>query len=129
MSPETDALIPAWAWVLLESYVDKRLEARGITNPTAQETLEELARLWPDLSCTLLVQEPWQGTIRFKRLLKLSGDAMRPFLEAPEALIRERFGGGKFKVNFHHGMHFVSTKNFKPPGPPRWEAVPELEEE
>ena len=54
---------------------------------------------------------------------------MRPFLDAPEAFIRERFGGGKFKVNLHHGMNFVNTKNFKPQGPPRWEAVPELPED
>ncbi len=91
--------------------------------------LEEVARLWPDLSCTLLVQEPWQGTIRFKRLLRLVGEEMRPFLAAPEAFLRERFGGGKYKVNFHHGLSFVSTKNFKLEGPARWEALPELAEE
>ena len=129
MSRDTDPLIPAWAWVLLEPYVDRALDARGKARPTPRQVLDEVARLWPDLSCTLLVQEPWQGTIRFKRLLRLQGDAMRPFLEAPEAFLRERFGGGKFKVNFHHGMHFVSTKNFKPQGPPLWGAVPELEEE
>lgn len=121
--------IPAWAWVLIEDYVDRSLEGRGTTSPTARETLGEVARLWPDLSCTILVQEPWQGTVRFKRLLRLRGDEMRPFLEAPEAFIRERFGGGKFKLNIHHGMHFVNTKNFKPEGPPHWQAVPELVED
>lgn len=121
--------IPAWAWVLIEDYVDRSLEARGVTRPAPQDTLAEVARLWPDLACTILVQEPWQGTIRFKRLARLRGDDMRPFLEAPESFIRERYGGGKFKVNFHHGMSFVSTKNFKPEGPPRWQALPELLEE
>jgi hypothetical protein len=121
--------IPAWAWVLIEDYVDRSLEARGTANPTPHETLAEVARLWPDLSCTILVQEPWQGTVRFKRLLRLHGNAMRPFLDAPEAFIRERFGGGKFKLNIHHGMHFVNTKNFKPEGPARWESVPELVED
>jgi hypothetical protein len=121
--------IPAWAWILMENYVDRSLEDRGTTNPTAQETLAEVARLWPDLACTILVQEPWQGTVRFKRLLRLRGDAMRPFFEAPEAFIRERFGGGKFKLNIHHGMHFVNTKNFKPDGPARWQAAPELVED
>jgi hypothetical protein len=121
--------IPAWAWVLIEDYVDRSLEGRGTASPTAMETLAEVARLWPDLSCTILVQEPWQGTVRFKRLLRLRGDAMRPFLEAPEAFIRDRFGGGKFKLNIHHGMHFVNTKNFKPEGPARWQAVPELVED
>jgi hypothetical protein len=122
-------LVPAWIWVLIEDYVDRALAARGRSEPTAQDTLEELARLWPELACTILVQEPWQGTVRFKRLLRLRGEAMRPFLEAPEAFIRERFGGGKFKVNIHQGMHFVSTKNFKPAGPPLWTAVPELVED
>ena len=32
-------------------------------------------------------------------------------------------------MNLHHGMHFVNTKNFKPTGAPRWEALPELVEE
>ncbi|MBI3454345.1 MAG: hypothetical protein HY002_00965 [Candidatus Rokubacteria bacterium] len=129
MGQDTDALIPAWAWVLLEPYVDKGLAARRLSNPTPEQTLQELARLWPDLSCTLMVQEPWMGTIRFRRLLKLRGDEMRPFLAAPEAFLRERFGGGKFKVNLHHGMHFLATRNFKPQGPPLWQAVPELGEE
>jgi hypothetical protein len=121
--------MPAWAWVLVEDYVDRSLENHGMTNPTPQETLAEVARLWSDLSCTILVQEPWQGTVRFKRLLRLRGDAMRPFLETPEAFIRERFGGGKFKLNIHHGMHFVNTKNFKPEGPPQWQTAPELMED
>lgn len=121
--------IPAWAWVLIEDYVDRSLEGRGTANPTAHDTLDEVARLWPDLSCTILVQEPWQGTVRFKRLLRLRGDEMRPFLDDPERFIRERFGGGKFKLNIHHGMHFVNTKNFKPEGAARWQAVPELVED
>jgi hypothetical protein len=125
VSRETDPLIPAWAWVLLEPYVDKCLESRRKPAPTPHDVLEEVARLWPDLACTLLVQEPWQGTIRFKRLLRLSGDQMRPFLEAPEAFLADRFGGGKFKVNFHHGLSFVSTKNFKLGGAPLWTGLPE----
>ena len=38
----------------------------------------------------------------------------------------ERYGGGKFKMNLHHGLHFVNTKNFKPEGAPRWKDAPEL---
>jgi hypothetical protein len=121
--------VPAWAWVLIEPYVERRLADRGSPDPSAQETLAEVARVWPDLACTILVQEPWQGTVRFKRLARFRGEAMRPFLAAPDAFLRERFGGGKFKVNFHHGLHFVSTRNFKPDGPPRWQGLPELGEE
>jgi hypothetical protein len=114
---------------MIEDFVDRSLEDRGTTNPTARDTLGEVARLWPDLSCTILVQEPWQGTVRFKRLLRLRGDEMRPFLGDPEGFIRERFGGGKFKLNIHHGMHFVNTKNFKPQGAALWPAIPELVED
>ncbi|MGH7266547.1 MAG: hypothetical protein ACREMB_17125 [Candidatus Rokuibacteriota bacterium] len=126
MSREAEALFPAWAWVLLEPYVDRRLEARRLPSPTPQDVLREVASLWPDLSCTLMVQEPWQNSIRFKRLVRLRGDEMRPFLADPEGFLRERFGGGKFKMNFHDGMNFVSTRNFKIPGPSRWEPLPEL---
>jgi len=51
---------------------------------------------------------------------------MDQFLEDPPAWIAARWGGGKFKMNLHHGLHFVSTKNFKPVGAPRWQEAPEL---
>ncbi len=129
MSADADVPIPAWAWALLEPYVDRRLESRGRSAPTPRVVLAEVAALWPALSCTLLVQEPWQGTIRFKRLARLQADAMRPFLAAPERYLAERFGGGKFKVNFHDGLSFITTKNFKLGGAPRWAALPEVEAE
>src|SRR5947207_3032708 len=72
------------------------------------------------------VQEPFAGTIRFKWLVRLAADEMAPFLEDPVGWIVARYGGGKFKMNLHHGMHFVSTKNFKPEGEPRWWETPEL---
>jgi hypothetical protein len=52
---------------------------------------------------------------------------MEPFLDDPEGWIGARYGGGKFKVNLHHGLHFVNTKNFKPAGEPLWAAVPALD--
>ena len=33
------------------------------------------------------------------------------------------------KLNIHHGVRFVNTKNFKPEGPAHWQAVPELVED
>ena len=72
------------------------------------------------------MQEPFAGTIRFKWLVRLPSSALEPFLADPEGWIGARFGGGKFKMNLHHGMHFVSTKNFKPGGEPLWKDAPEL---
>ena len=78
--------------------------------------------MWPAITATIGVQEPFAGTIRFKWLVRLSRRDLAPFLDDPMGWIGERYGGGKFKMNLHHGLHFVNTKNFKPAGEPRWAA-------
>ena len=45
----------------------------------------------------------------------------------PEGWLAGRWGGGKYKMNLHHGLHFVNTRNFKPGGAPRRRAAPSLE--
>ena len=122
-------MIPQWAWELIEPYLRKNLSNRGVDRPTSKQIFEEFAKHWPAMVATLLVQEPYMGTVRFKRLARLSFEEMAPFLEDPERYIYDRFGGGKFKMNLHHGMHFINTKNFKPEGPPLWKDLPELPEE
>ena len=110
-------VIAAWCWDLVEPYLRRNLLNRGVERPTRKQVLEEFARVWPEFTATLGVQEPFAGTIRFK------------WLDAPEAWIAERFGGGKFKLNLHHGLHFVNTKNFKPEGEPKWREAPALEDQ
>lgn len=122
-------MIAQWAWELIEPYLKKNLANRGVERPTKKQILEEFARVWPEFTATILVQEPWKGTIRFKRLAKLSASEMEPFLGDPVKFIGDRFGGGKFKLNLHRGMHFVNTKNFKPAGEPIWKDLPALPEE
>ena len=119
-------MIAGWCWDLVEPYLRRNLLNRGVDRPSRKQVLEEFARVWPAFTVTIGVQEPWAGTIRFKWLIRLESEAMTPFLEDPEGWIGERFGGGKFKMNLHHGMHFVNTKNFKPEGEPRWKDAPEL---
>jgi hypothetical protein len=119
-------VIAPWCWALIEPYLRSSLVARGLAHPSRRQLLEEFGRVWPELTATIGVQEPFAGTIRFKWLARLSAGEMTPFLDDPARWIQSRFGGGKFKVNLHHGMHFVSTKNFKPDGEPRWPQAPEL---
>jgi hypothetical protein len=119
-------VIAGWCWDLVEPYLRRNLLNRGVDRPSRKQVLEEFARVWPDFTATIGVQEPWAGTIRFKWLVRLDSEAMTPFLENPEGWIAERFGGGKFKMNLHYGMHFVNTRNFKPEGEPRWKDAPEL---
>lgn len=119
-------MIAGWCWDLVEPYLRRTLLNGGVAHPTRRQVLEEFARVWPAFTATIGVQEPWAGTIRFKWLVRLGPEDMTPFLDDPEGWIAERFGGGKFKVNLHHGMHFVSTRNFKPGGEPRWQDAPAL---
>ena len=119
-------MIAGWCWDLVEPYLRRNLLNRGVDRPSRKQVLEEFARVWPEFTATIGVQEPWAGTIRFKWLVRLDSEAMTPFLESPEGWIAERYGGGKFKMNLHHGMHFVNTRNFKPESEPRWKDAPEL---
>jgi hypothetical protein len=120
-------VIAGWCWDLVEPYLRRNLLNRGVERPTRRQILEEFARVWPAFTATIGVQEPFAGTIRFKWLARLDAPGMAPFLEDPSGWIAARFGGGKFKVNLHHGLHFVNTKNFKPDGAPRWQDAPAIE--
>jgi hypothetical protein len=122
-------VIAQWCWELIAPYLTKTLQNRGIDRPAQRALLEEFVRVWPDFTATIGVQEPWQGTIRFKWLIRLESAEMDDFLADPLDWIGGRYGGGKFKMNLHHGLHFVNTKNFRPEGDPRWREVPELGEE
>ena len=119
-------MIAGWCWDLVEPYLNRNLLNRGIERPTRKQILEEFARVWPEFTATVGVQEPWAGTIRFKWLIRLGSGEMAELLEDPVGWIGARYGGGKFKMNLHHGMHFVNTRNFKPVGESRWQDAPEL---
>ena len=119
-------MIAGWCWDLVEPYLRRNLLNRGVERPTRKQILEEFAHVWPAFTVTIGVQEPWAGTIRFKWLVRLGAEEMTPFLVGPMVWIAGRFGGGKFKINLHHGMHFVNTKNFKPDGEPHWQDAPAL---
>jgi hypothetical protein len=119
-------VIAGWCWELIEPYLRRNLVNGGRERPTRAQLLQEFGRVWPAFTATIGVQEPFAGTIRFKWLARLTAAEMAPFLEDPAGWIGSQWGGGKFKVNLHHGMHFVSTKNFRPEGEPRWRDAPEL---
>jgi hypothetical protein len=120
-------VIASWCWDLIEPYLKRNLHNRGVERPSRREILEEFARVWRDFTATIGVQEPWAGTIRFKWLVRLPSGEMESFLEDPTGWIGNRYGGGKFKMNLHHGLHFVNTRNFKPDGDPLWKDSPALD--
>jgi hypothetical protein len=125
----TREVFGSWVGRLFEPFVRRLLERKGIGEPTEVDLEEAFAELWKECSAKVMVQEPWMGTIRFKSLARYMADEFEPMVLDPMGYLRERFGGGKFKVNFYRGMHFVATQNFKPEGDPKWKEMPELQED
>ena len=118
-----------WVWELYQGYVTRLFKRRGISQPTDEESEAVFIEVLRDSSMTVLVQEPWQGSVRFKCLAKYDSTGMLELISGPMEFLSSHFGGGKFKINFHHGWNFVATKNFKPAGEPLWEDLPALETE
>ena len=116
-----------WVWELYSEYVHTQLERDGIDDPSAEQLEATFLKILSASSVTILVQEPWRGSVRFKGLARYEADEMFDLLNDPETFLVEHFGGGKFKLNFHQGWHFVATQNFKPDGAPKWKALPEID--
>ena len=77
-------------------------------------------------SATLYAMEPAGDSIRFKGLGKWSLGSVPDLLADPNAFLADRFGGGKYKVNFHHRDSFVGTHNFRTFGDERWRTMPDV---
>src|SRR5262245_62391004 len=77
------AVIASWCWNLIEPYLKRNLINRGIAHPSRREILEEFARVWPDFTSPIGVQEPWAGTIRFEGLARSPASERTPLLAAP----------------------------------------------
>ncbi len=118
-----------WIGKLLKPFLLKVLERKGDRQPNEADLQGAFVALWPDCSVKLMVQEPWMGTVRFKCLARYRSVELIPLVLDPMGYLRERFGGGKFKVNFYQGMNFLATRNFKPEGEPKWREMPELQED
>lgn len=116
-----------WVWTIYRPYIEKMFSREGIDGPSDEQLEQRFLEILGGSSVTVLVQEPWQNSVRFKTLARYDPSDMFDLLNDPEGFLLERFGGGKFKLNFHQGWHFVATQNFKPEGEPRWQSLPELE--
>lgn len=116
-----------WLWARYEEYVRKQLERDGVHDPSPEQLEKTFLEILSESSVTVLVQEPWRNSVRFKGLARYEADEMFELLNNPEAFLSQHFGGGKFKLNFHQGWQFVATQNFKLDGEPKWKELPEID--
>jgi len=115
-----------WVWELYKEFIHKQLGAAG-KESTDAAVERAFMRTLGESTVTVLVQEPWQNTVRFKTLARYDWGEMTGLIEDPMNYLQERFGGGKFKLNFHQGWNFIATQNFKPEGEPKWKDLAEIE--
>src|SRR4051812_14377947 len=103
-----------WLWPLYEQYVRRELERTPAGGQPDERTLRAafLGAL-ADSTATLYVMEPVGETIRFRGLGRWPLPDAPELLADPHAFIADRFGGGKYKINFHHVATFVCTHNFR----------------
>jgi hypothetical protein len=116
-----------WVWGLFREYVHKQLARTGNAAPTDDEVRDAFLKTLSETTVTVLVQEPWQNSVRFKALARQPSTEMTALFQDPVEYLQQRFGGGKFKLNFHRGWNFVATQNFKPEGEPKWKDLPDID--
>ncbi len=116
-----------WVWALYSKYILSQLQQAGNCAPSEEQVEEAFLTALGESSVTILVQEPFQNSVRFKGLARASVISMTALLHDPMEFLGHHYGGGKFKLNFHRGWHFVATRNFKPPGEPLWKDLPEID--
>lgn len=109
-----------WLWPLYEEYV--RRETRNGDDAALRDMF--LGAL-SESTATLYVMEPVGDTIRFKGLGQWLLPEVPDLMADPNAFIADMCGGGKFKINFHHGQTFVATHNFRTFGEESWRAMEE----
>lgn len=116
-----------WMWPIYKKYVQRQFAREGNDDPTDDELQDAFLALLSESTVTILVQEPWQNSVRFKGLARHRVVDNFALLNDPMGYLFEHYGGGKFKLNFHQGWHFITTQNFKPEGEPKWKEMPEIE--
>lgn len=115
-----------WLWPLYEEHVRRELGGSAPEQPSASDLQREFLAALGESTATLYVMEPVGDTIRFKGLGRWPLGEVPELLADPNGFIAERFGGGKYKINFHRGFTFVATHNFRTYGEELWRAMDDV---
>jgi len=111
-----------WLWPVFEPYIRREHKHQVLGR---QELQAAFFQVLSESTATLFAMEPVGETIRFKGLGRWPLTEAPDLLADPNGFIADVFGGGKFKVNFHHGETFVATHNFRTYGDPKWQHMEE----
>jgi hypothetical protein len=115
-----------WLWPLYQEHIHRRLNAKP--GEVAQSVLKDaFLRTLGNSTATFYIMEPIGTTIRFRGLGRWKLAEVPGFLSDPHVFLVERWGGGKYKTNFHDVLTFVGTHNFRTWGEELWRDIPEVD--
>ncbi len=114
-----------WLWPLYKEHVYRVLCVQKDAEVEQSVLQQRFLKSLGGSTATLYVMEPVGDTIRFKGLGRWALPAVPELLADPHAFIADRFGGGKYKINFHDGFTFVGTHNFRTYGEEIWRQMDE----
>ena len=114
-----------WLWPIYEEYILKMLAEE---HQQDQNVLREtFLKVLGESTATLFVMEPVGDGIVFRGLGRWKLREVPELLMDPNSFIDEGFGGGKFKINFHHVISFVGTHNFRTYSEEKWRQLEEFD--
>jgi hypothetical protein len=116
-----------WVKKLYDPYIRRTFKWEQQPDITSDQWQQRFEQVFSESMITVLVQEPWHGTVRFKGLAHCYTDESGELIADPLGYLSQHYGGGKFKLNFHHGWNFIATINFKPEGPEKWHDLPSID--
>jgi len=114
-----------WLWPIYQEHIGRTCTRIGL-DPESLQVGELFMATLGESTATLFVMEPVGDTIKFMGLGRWALAEVPQLLADPNAFISDNFGGGKYKVNFHHQRHFVGTHNFRTYGTELWRDMEEI---
>jgi hypothetical protein len=113
-------LFDVWIKQAFRDYYKPKLRRELKRDPTQGEMDKRFEEIYAQVNCILLAGVYEGVGIYFYEIARFTREEVDGFRAAPEQYLKERFGGGNFKLNFYEGLSFIVCVNFKPKGEPKW---------
>ncbi len=110
-----------WVKKAFRDYYKPKLRRELKRDPTPEEMDSRFEEIYANVNCVLLVGIYEGVVISFHEIAQFTLEEFKQFRDRPEEYLKERFGGGNYKLNFFEGPSFIVCVNFKPKGEPKWE--------
>ncbi|MBI3605612.1 MAG: hypothetical protein HY202_06255 [Nitrospirae bacterium] len=112
-------LFKGLVWNLYKEHIKSFSHSAVKGEPTLDEMKKTFLSILPECTIKFLAQEKVGMIVQFHHLDTFPASELAEVTQIQEFL-EKKYGGGKFKINFHHRTNFMSTKNYTTNGPLRW---------